>query len=57
MEALGDVTEALVKEVAEVRNPFSSIHVVYSATIRENVLMRSVHTMQPIIITSKIVLN
>ena len=44
VEALGVVAEALVKEVAEVRNPFSLIHVGYSGTIRENVLMRSVHT-------------
>ena len=44
VEALGVAVEALVEEVAEVGNPFSVIHVGYSGTIRENVLMRSVHT-------------
>ena len=57
VEALGTVAEALVEEVDEVRNPFSVIHVGYSGTIRENVLMHSLLTMQPVIITSKIVLS
>ena len=57
MEDLGAAVEDLVEEAAEVRNPFSFIHVGYLGTIRENVLMRSVHTMYPVIITSKIVLS
>ena len=56
-EALGAMAEALVEEVAEVRNPSSVIHVEYSGTIRENVLMRNVLTVQLVIITSKIVLS
>ena len=54
-EALGVAAEALVEEVAEVRNPSSVIHVEYSGTIRENFLMHNVLTLQPVIITLKIV--
>ena len=57
MEALGAAVEALVEEVAEVGNPSGVIHVEYSGTIRENVLMCIVHTVQPVIIMSKTSLN
>ena len=57
MEDLGATVEALVKEVAKVRNLFSVIHVGYSGTIIENVFMCSVLTTHPMIITSKIVLS
>ena len=57
MEDLGAAAKDLVEEVAEVGNPSSVIHVEYSGTIRENVLMRSVLTMQLMIITSKIILS
>ena len=43
VEDLGARTEALAMEAAEFGNPFSVIHVGYSGTIRENVLMHSVH--------------
>ena len=57
VEDLGAPIEALVEEVAEVRNPFSVIHMGDLVTIRENVLMHNVRTVHPVVITSKIVLS
>ena len=56
-EALGATVESLVEEMAEIGNPSSVIHVGYLGTIKENVLMRSVLTVKPVIIMLKIVLS
>ena len=49
--------EDLVEEEDEVMNQSSVTHVGYLGIIRENALMRSLHTVQPVIIMSKTVLS